>query len=189
MKLAVISSERMLNDEAQQINEIFDRGLEYFHLRKPHSNLHEVARLIEKLSEEYHEKIVVHYHKELLDEFDVRGLHRSAMNWNSSHNFYSASCHSINEIKECTSEQYVFLSPVFDSISKSGYIGNFSDSNFSLSNVSDKMIDVFALGGVDYHNVEDCKNMKFDGVAVLGAVWNAQHPELAFEKIQRSCLD
>ena len=106
----------------------------------------------------------------------------------------SRSCHSISELSQygpvC---DYMFLSPVFDSISKSGYTSRFSpacsagtagpmagmSSDGELSgrdqgNGDCRPVDwerVFALGGVCPDNIRLLEETGFGGAAVLGYLW------------------
>lgn len=69
----------------------------------------------------------------------------------------------------------VLLSPVFDSISKAGYRAAF-DKNFRLEK-DGYAGNVIALGGIDQHTADKARHMQFDGIALLGAIW--QQPEHA----------
>ena len=65
---------------------------------------------------------------------------------------------------------YVFLSPIFDSISKQGYKGVFSEN--VLRN-AEGIIDakVIALGGVTFSAIPWLQSLNFGGAAFLGDVW------------------
>ena len=70
---------------------------------------------------------------------------------------------------------YLFLSPIFDSISKNGYRSGFSDE--ALQEASDMgIIDekVIALGGVTLDKIAYLKKMKFGGVAMVGGIYNME---------------
>jgi thiamine-phosphate pyrophosphorylase len=85
---------------------------------------------------------------------------------------------------------YVFLSPVFDSISKPGYfrndeLGMMSDEWKAL--VKTKVI---ALGGIDASNIHKTKELGFDGAAVLGAVWGESEMVLqSFKEIRMQFIN
>jgi thiamine-phosphate pyrophosphorylase len=66
----------------------------------------------------------------------------------------------------------VLLSPVFDSISKTGYKAAF-DTNFRLDK-DGYAGNVLALGGINQHTADKARHMLFDGIALHGAIW--QHP-------------
>jgi thiamine-phosphate pyrophosphorylase len=64
---------------------------------------------------------------------------------------------------------YVFLSPIFDSISKAGYKSAFTEE--MLKEASDKgIIDekVVALGGVTFDKIPYLKKLNFGGAAMMG---------------------
>ncbi|HXD94336.1 MAG TPA: thiamine phosphate synthase, partial [Bacteroidia bacterium] len=77
--------------------------------------------------------------------------------------------------------EYVFLSPVFDSISKTGY-----KSNFDLENLKPflkKHKNVIALGGVNTKNIELIKQVGFSGAAFIGAVWQNKNPAKSYKEL------
>lgn len=76
---------------------------------------------------------------------------------------------SISESKK--KFEYVFLSPIYDSISKIGHSGNFGNRSLKKF-VQLSKSPVIALGGVEPDKFEECKELGFDGVAILGFVWN-----------------
>ena len=82
------------------------------------------------------------------------------------------SCHSFDEVVRYKHEcDYLFLSPIFDSISKSGYHSNFSHDELleaSKSGVIDNR--VIALGGVTFDKLPYLKSLHFGGVAMMGAL-------------------
>lgn len=85
----------------------------------------------------------------------------------------SRSCHSLEEIMEYCSFDYLFLSPVFDSISKTGYKQGFTPERFREAK-SGKIIGekVIALGGITAENIPVVRDYGFGGIAVLGALWS-----------------
>jgi thiamine-phosphate pyrophosphorylase len=85
----------------------------------------------------------------------------------------SRSCHSLEEIMESPSFDYLFLSPVFDSISKTDYKQGFTPERLREAK-SGKIIGekVIALGGITAENVPVVRDYGFGGIAVLGALWS-----------------
>jgi thiamine-phosphate pyrophosphorylase len=80
---------------------------------------------------------------------------------------------------------YVFISPVWNSISKPGYEGkNLSPEEFNLNPQTLKI----ALGGIKTENVEQTFLRGYDGIAVCGYVWNSLNPFKKFEKIYNEYL-
>ncbi|MDR0574602.1 MAG: thiamine phosphate synthase [Tannerella sp.] len=85
----------------------------------------------------------------------------------------SRSCHSLEEVAESRFFDYLFLSPVFDSISKAGYKQGFMPEQLAEAKKK-KIIDekVIALGGITAENLPLVRNYGFGGIAVLGALWS-----------------
>jgi thiamine-phosphate pyrophosphorylase len=187
MKVIVITSEKFLEKEEQALNMLFESGLEILHLRKPGSEKTEFEDLLRKISEQYHSRIVIHDHFSLTEEYDLKGVHlnrRNPVYEGNKHLSVSCSCHTLGEVSECKKYDYLFLSPIFDSISKSGYTSGFSDNDL-LKAAGEGIIDskVVALGGVDASNIGNLKSYGFGGAAVLGILWKGFERECDFEKL------
>jgi thiamine-phosphate pyrophosphorylase len=95
---------------------------------------------------------------------------------------FSSSFHKWSEIKHSQFDfGYVFISPVFDSISKTSYKAGVEFPG--LEKLKRKMADmnrpvpeIFGLGGIDIPHIKILKEHKFDGAAVYGAVWKSSDP-------------
>ena len=106
----------------------------------------------------------------------------------------SISCHSFEEVIESRHFcDYLFFSPVFDSISKPGYEHGFTHEQ--LNNARDKgIIDerVVALGGITIEQIPLIREYGFGGIAILGALWNRFFDEKDLEKLWirfKDCLN
>ena len=64
------------------------------------------------------------------------------------------------------------MSPVFDSISKSDY----KRVEFDFTKRQNKETKLIGLGGIQSENVDQAIRMGFEGVALLGAIWNNSNP-------------
>ncbi|MDQ3190459.1 MAG: thiamine phosphate synthase [Bacteroidota bacterium] len=215
MKLVIISPPESIQDETEIIVDFFENGMQHFHLRKPGFSEEEVDLYLKKLPEKYHTKIVLHSHHHLLDKYDLRGIHftKKHFQWSSSRmrklsNFLkpkgedqtiSASFHSLSEVLENIEiYNYLFLSPVFDSISKENYHGGFDlkevKSLFDqIRNDQTKTAkaEIVSLGGIKPENIHLAFQAGFDGVAAFGSLWT--HNDKAeilnmFKKLNHSCL-
>ncbi len=181
MKLIVITTPTYFVEEDKIITALFDEGLDTLHLRKPDTAPVYAERLLTLIPEKYHKHIVVHDHFYLKNEYKLKGIHLSQRNPLIPDNYtghVSASCHTLDEVsadkKIC---DYVFLSPIFDSISKKGYSSAFTPETIREA-ASRGIIDkkVIALGGVDEDNILRVKDFGFGGAAVLGGLWNKFNP-------------
>lgn len=63
-----------------------------------------------------------------------------------------------------------FLSPIFPSISKKGYSGTFTEQELC-KHLQTKKVKVIALGGIEWHKIQQLHAWGFDGAAVLGTIW------------------
>lgn len=177
MKLIVITSPQFIGGEASYITSMLRKGIDLVHLRKPESTPHDCAKLLDTIPDELHRRIVIHYHHCLCEDYHLGGMHISPYHMSQTLPRYggtiSRSCHSIDEIASFKSSyDYLFLSPVFNSISKQGYHGAFSASQ--LQEAQQKgIIDnkVVALGGITVNNLSIVKQLGFGSAALLGDVW------------------
>lgn len=177
MKLIVITTPTFFTEEDQIITALFEEGLDYLHLRKPGTEPIYSERLLSLIPKQYHKKIIVHDHFYLTEEFNLMGIHLNHRNPEIPDNYkghISCSCHSIDDVKRRKGPcDYVFLSPIFDSISKNNYNSAFSGSQLlqaSKSGIIDRK--VYALGGINASNIQYVKGLGFGGAAVLGDIWN-----------------
>lgn len=176
MEWIVITSPGFLQGEADYIDRLFNHGLDRLHLRKPGADIGECRRLLDGISREWLPRIVVHDNFGLCREYGLGGVHLNGRNPMAPPNHegsVSRSCHSLEEISRYKGEcDYLTLSPIFNSISKQGYMAAFGPGQLAAARDSG-LIDrrVMALGGVTLENIPRVKELGFGGVAILGDVW------------------
>jgi hydroxymethylpyrimidine kinase/thiamin-phosphate pyrophosphorylase len=176
MKWIIITSPEFLSGEATFISKLFSQGLDLLHLRKPEASLEAYKRLLLQIPKHWYSRIVLHEHFALAEKFGLHGIHlnrRCSQVPDSFRGSISCSCHTLEEVKkQKASKDYVFLSPIFDSISKVGYHAAFSPTllkQAAIENVIDEK--VIALGGITAKNIPLVKEWHFGGVALLGDIW------------------
>lgn len=180
-RLIIITTPYFFDKEATLLNSLFMEGMQHLHLRKPECARAELERLLDRISPEFYPRIVLHDHFELAAERHLGGIHlnrRNNLRPNEYNGSLSRSCHSLDEIKAMKSSfDYLFLSPIFPSISKEGYGNGFNLSELQAAKdiIDDKVI---ALGGICAQTLRQLKDIPFGGAAVLGALWGKQ-PSLA----------
>lgn len=176
MEWIVITSPGFIQGEADFIDRLFGHGLDRLHLRKPGADIGECRRLLDGISREWLPQIVVHDNFGLCREYGLGGVHLNGRNPMAPPNHegsVSRSCHSLEEISRYKGEcDYLTLSPIFNSISKQGYMAAFGPGQLAAARDSG-LIDrrVIALGGVTLENIPRVKELGFGGVAILGDVW------------------
>ncbi|MDP4268325.1 MAG: thiamine phosphate synthase [Bacteroidota bacterium] len=196
--LIVISPAEDVSDEINIVNNLFDNGLELFHIRKPQYTEYELIRYIEKISPEYLSKVSIHQHHQIVKGYDIRYLHYNEtarkegatnyfLNYEGQKITQSTSCHNWRDVTELQAFfEYCFFSPVYDSISKQGYMQKIS-KDFKIS-ANETNVKVFALGGINSKNVTDVLDRGFYGVAVLGAIWSQTNDSLnVFKELYKKC--
>lgn len=177
MRFIAITTPKVVVEDVYLIQRLLDGGIDIIHLRKPEADIRECRKLLKKLTKEERAKIVIHDFPELYDEFSLKGIHVNK-NVTSLPNDYTGirtrSCHSFEEVERHKSEyDYLFLSPIFNSISKAGYEAAFSREELIKAS-KDCIIDdkVIALGGVTFDKIPYLKMLNFGGVAMIGGIYN-----------------
>jgi thiamine-phosphate pyrophosphorylase len=191
MKLIVISNPINLNEEHSILNALFENGLEYYHLRKPEFTCKELEEYIQQIPQQYRNKVILHSHHQLAIQYGLKGVHFTYKNpYLSSDNFHlkiqrSASLHSLEEIKNANSLfQYLFISPIFDSISKPNYKSSIDRKALKLFlNERINTHKIIALGGINSDTIAEAAEMGFDGVALLGSIWLSDKPIESFKQL------
>ena len=193
MHLIVITEPQFVTNEATIIAQLLHWGVDLIHLRKPESSADDLAKLIEAIPTVYHNRLVLHDHFDLAAHFTLHGLHLNRRNSVLPPNHkgtVSQSCHTLDEVKACkTKYDYVFLSPVFNSISKLGYTSAFTPKALSEAK-KQGLIDqkVVALGGITAANIDKTKYYGFGGVALLGDIWS-RTADKNFEEYVRKIVE
>ena len=187
--IILISNPAPVKDEHEIIRQIFDEGLTVFHLRKKEYPESDLRTFIENIPEKYRGKIVLHSHYHLAAEYGLRGIHvPPTFKGEAPGGILSVSFHTVEEIlKSDIPFDYGFLSPVFDSISKEGYQSRFNIDELKLF-LKDLKAKIIALGGIDEDKIESVKDMGFSGIALLGAIWQNEHPADKFKRIKELWL-
>lgn len=176
MNIVVITNELFFEGEDKAINALFEAGLQRLHLRKPHASANECERFIQSIDSRWYSRISLHDHFELAKKYGIGGLHLNSRHPQPPYGFtgmLSRSCHSLKEISEEKYKyDYLFLSPVFDSISKQGYTAKFGGGELQAA-AADGTIDnkIIALGGITPEHIEEAAACNFGGAAVLGYIW------------------
>lgn len=171
MRQIAITDYAFFKGEAECIARLLQSDVWRVHIRKPEATDEQVAELIRAIPQELYPRLTMHYHFAVAQQFSLGGVHLNSRcpeapeGWRGS---ISRSFHSLDEITTCVREyDYAFLSPIYPSISKPGYKGNF-DFEELRGVVNDK---IFALGGVTPRKFDEIRRLGFGGAAMLGDIW------------------
>jgi len=177
MKLIVVTAPTFFVEEDEIITALFEEGLDILHLRKPETPAMYSERLLTLIPEKYHKRIITHEHFYLQEEFNLMGIHLNTRNPKEPHDYsghISCTCHSLDEVRNKKHfYDYLFLSPVYNCITKSGVKSGFTAEELRQAGKS-KVIDskVMALGGITPGNILEIKDYGFGGAVVMGDLWN-----------------
>ncbi len=175
MKWIVVTSPSFFDGEDLFIKTLLASGVDLVHLRKPEGDRRRCEQLLAALSDDERRRVVAHDFFELATPYGLGGIHLNRRNSEKPHGFagtISCSCHSLDEVRLRKDEfDYLFLSPIFNSISKEGYQSAFSEQDLDeaarLGVIDDK---VMALGGVTPMAIPLLRRWHFGGAAMLGFV-------------------
>jgi thiamine-phosphate pyrophosphorylase len=199
MKLIVISNSGIMENEAIIVTKLFEAGLETFHLRKHKVSTKKTKDLISAIPAHFHNRIVVHTHHNLARHFRLKGIHltkthkkRKFRTWlilkliklKNPNILISTSYDTIGKLFEQHDPynyNYVFLSPIFESIT-SKFQGGYTHHSLrsALTKTSYKVI---ARGGVDIHAIEKAHEIGFEGLAFYNSIWKRKDPVAEFNSI------
>ena len=203
MQLILISPDKDIPGEIGMLISMFKSGLQRYHLRKPGFTIDQYTACLKSIPLEFHQRIVITDFFELSNQFGIGGMHFNAHVRNAnkspelqavSHTFtISTSFHSWQEIMDNHLPfDYVFISPVFNSISKPGYQGQVKLNDLrkvkQVIGFKASCPAIIGLGGVDQANIHFLADNGFDGAAVLGAVWLSDDPLEELKKIM-NCIN
>ncbi|MDD6778678.1 MAG: thiamine phosphate synthase [Bacteroidales bacterium] len=187
MRLIAITPEVSGPDEIVRLLKLLRAGFSYVHIRKPSMSKDGVRSYISAIPQELHPRLKLHSHFELAGEFAVGGFHLNhrypiiPAGIDASALSVSRSCHSLSELKAATECDYAFLSPVFDSISKTGYGSAFPPLELMRFFAENPQChNAVALGGVTAEHLHELREWGFAGAAFLGYIFGAES-DIEFE--------
>ena len=184
MKLIAITPPYFYRGEAQAIERALtaDGGFDRVHIRKPGATESEMRALIDAIDPALRPRLTLHDCLSLAPELGAGGGHLNSRNQSAPEGwsgFVSRSTHSLAEAQEAAATglySYIFLSPVYPSISKPGYF-----PPFTLDDLRGRLPrGIYALGGVTRSRLDALEAAGFEGAAMLGAAWRREIDPEAF---------
>ncbi len=176
MKLIIMTKPTFFVEEDKILTTLFEVGMDNLHLYKPGASPMYSERLLSLLPEEYYNKITVHDHFYLKEEYRLAGIHLDDPTATPPIGYkgkIGRTCTDINLVEETKRHaNTVFLRNIFDSISEPQQVSSFNMS--MLEKASDKgIIDkkVMAWGGLNIDNILMAKDLGFGGVVICGDLW------------------
>ena len=200
MQLRVITHSEYLEGEAEKINALFKEGLTCLHLRKPKWTNDQIMGLIEEIDENQHEKITFHQMHHMAIDFGLGGVHLKSTErdqkdeeqlqdwikvWKERGCKISTAIHDVEELERFQGDFDVLtISPIFESISKSGYRPEI-DWLAILKNKD--LSKAMAIGGISADTIPMIAPYGFKACGVIGALWEEGDAIENFKKLQEIC--
>lgn len=169
---------------------LFAAGLKEYHVRKPAWTGAELESWLGRLPQGWRKRLILHGHPEIASRLGLGGHHDRDRVDNPSRAGFSRSCHDLASLRRhLPAYRAILFGPVFPSISKPGYGPAARFPWRELTSLlrrkkHESGARVIAIGGVSAARLARCRNLGFDGAAVLGAVWNEPDPVGAYAGIR-----
>lgn len=164
-------------EEDKILSALFDEGMDNLHLHKPDSSPLYVERLLSLLPEYTYNKITVHEHYYLKNEYQLAGIHLEDSTQGIPLGYkgkVGINCTDIMQLKMLKKQASpIFLKNVFDSSTVPTEKASFSLAELqqaSRMGLIDKK--VYALGGMCADNIQIARDLGFGGVVICGDIWN-----------------
>jgi thiamine-phosphate pyrophosphorylase len=190
MRIVVISPESEDPREAAAMGGMFAAGLDHYHIRKPAWGGAQIEAWLGRLPAPWLRKLILHGHPEIAARLGLGGHHDQDRTGNPSQAGFSRSCHDLASLRRhLPAYRAILFGPVFPSISKPGY-GPPVDFPWEelKALLRRKKLEsgarVLAIGGVTAARLARCRGLGFDGAAVMGAVWGAPDPSVAYIRLR-----
>jgi len=192
-KIIVISSPTAVPSEIEKVSSLFNAGLKQFHVRKPNFLHSDMENYIKSIPICYHKYLVLHSHYGLAVKYNLKGIQigYKSIQYTSLYSgkfcYLGYSAHSFSEIEEYKDFfTHFFISPIYNSISKSDYKSNFSENQIINYLENNYNTNIIALGGIDESNCRITLNMGFSTLAFLGAIWQSNDVVKTYSNISKS---
>ena len=183
----LITLPRILKNEAETLAALCGAGVSVIHIRKPEASEPEIEELLKTLQALGADmsRLTIHYNEPLARKYGLGGVHlriEELLAGAGEGLRRSCSAHGWTEAERAaTDADFVFLSPLFDSISKPGYRSAIDPAE-AAERLRRRKGRIVALGGIRPANIARVRRIGFDGAAVLGAAWSADEKAVNTER-------
>jgi thiamine-phosphate pyrophosphorylase len=198
MKLMVLSpSTGDPSIETMIVTKLFELGLETFHLRKPRYSTREMVEYLNKIPPRFHDRVVIHSHHTLALKYNLKGIHLTRTHLKQKFRLWinlkiirfkkpkitvSTSFRKLASLyEEQNTYDYVFLSPIFDSISGKFQAG-FNEHSLKAA-IQKTPFQIVARGGVDVSKMESIQEIGFVGFILNSSLWTDKDPVQNFIRV------
>lgn len=198
MQIIAYTPEQEVENEIGIITQLLDAGADYLYIRKPELDDYSLVDYVEKIPEQYWKKCIstsliitkefnlgaYHFTKDIVQKNEL--YNDKVLDWlHANDKISSVSAHDIEELKKYTGKfKHIIVSPLFPSISKVNHSYDWNIEELRLTTHDSRLTTrLFAVGGIDETKINEVKNLNFDGVGLLGALW--KEPENAIKNFNK----
>jgi len=191
--IQIITHSTFLPEETIYWQRLLAEGADSILVRKPGWQEADYELLLQDADPSCYHKLMIAGHPALCEKYGLQGLHfseagRGLVNGDQIIGYrqkgwrLSTSIHAAETLQIASDNwDQLLLAPVFDSISKPGYTSTFGEGFRLFKDGYNGQ--VLALGGIDHTTAAKARDMQFDGIALLGAIW--QEPATAISNFRR----
>jgi thiamine-phosphate pyrophosphorylase len=203
MKLIVISSSKNRPEDPKVMTELFECGLQTFHLRKPAMSTQDMRKIIEQVPQHFHNRIVIHSHHKLASKYELRGVHLTGVHRRRKFSTWlrlrmlqmkndsltvSTSFHKLASVYTNKSEySYIFLGTIFDRLTGKFHAG-YSEHSL-IAAIAKTSAPLIARGGTGPDVIVKSMEVGFAGIAFGSNLWDSGSPVEAWKKIIDTCRE
>lgn len=190
MKKIIYTPEQDQVSEIEKIVSMFELGADFLYLRKPEKDISYWYAYIEQFPYGWESKMITshfkllhdlnlggfHFKREILQNLSENDLSENLKMLKDSNIKSSVTAHDFIELKKYDGQfDIILISPLFDSISKSDYKGNWDFEKLKkfLENRKPNFSLLIGQGGIDDNNISEIQSLGLDGYALLGYLWNS----------------
>jgi thiamine-phosphate pyrophosphorylase len=190
LKKIIYTPEQDQISEIEKIVSMFEMGADYLYLRKPEKDISYWYAYIEQFPYGWESKMITsefkllhdlklggfHFNREMLQNVSEKDLIENLKMLKDSSIKSSVTAHDLSELNKYDGQfDIVLISPLFDSISKKEYHGNwdFEKLKIFIENRTPLSTLLIGQGGIVDKNVMEVQSLGLDGYALLGYLWNS----------------
>jgi len=181
--------------DAKTVVKLFDAGLGRLHVQSVRDwNVRQYEAFLQQVPEAFWNRIVLEEQRDLVLSRKLAGFQmipgdRIPPRWPKTAAL-SLKCHSYDEMRSTPKGcHYLFLSPIFPSVSKRDYVPQRTHREFQVIVErwrAEGGCPVYGLGGITPQNAAHVRALGFDGMAFIGSVWESTQPVQAFLELERA---
>jgi thiamine-phosphate pyrophosphorylase len=202
LKKIIYTPEQDQISEIEKIVSMFEMGADYLYLRKPEKDISYWYAYIEQFPYGWESKMITsefkllhdlklggfHFKREMLQNVSEKDLIENLKMLKDSSIKSSVTAHDLSELNKYDGQfDIVLISPLFDSISKKEYHGNwdFEKLKIFIENRTPLSTLLIGQGGIVDKNFMEVQSLGLDGYALLGYLWNSSEDVIEnFKKLR-----